>query len=113
MLENAVAIWLKQHYEEEVYYIKSSTTGIDVDFYIPSEHAAIQVCLNLNDQSANREVSNLLKASAMMPDLERLIIVTSEGTSSRLIDHSEIELIPMDVFLLKGLKSKKGCSGGE
>ncbi len=106
LLENAVAIWLKQHYGEEVYYIKSSATGIDVDFYIPSEHAVIQVCLDLNDQSANREVSNLLKVSAMMPDLERLIIVTSEGTPSRLIGHSEIELFAIDVFLLKGLKSK-------
>ena len=103
LLENAVAVWLRAHYGEEVCYLKSSTTGLDIDFYIPSEHTAIQVCLQVNDQSAGREIGNLLKASATMSDVRRLIIITSEGTPSRLPDHSEIELIPVDVFLLKGL----------
>ena len=103
LLENAVAIWLRRHYGEEVCYLKSSTTGLDIDFYIPSEHTAIQVCLQVNDQSAGREVGNLLKASATMPDLSRLIVVTSEGSVSRHPDHPEIELIPIDFFLLKGL----------
>ena len=85
-------------------YLKSSTTGLDIDFYIPSEQTAIQVCLQVNDQSAGREVGNLLKAAAIMPDLCRLIIVISEGSPSRHPDHAEIELIPIDVFLLKGLK---------
>lgn len=104
LLENAVAVWLRKHYGEEVSYLKSSATGLDIDFYIPSEHTAIQVCLQVNDQSAGREVGNLLKAAAIMPDLCRLIIVTSEGSPSRHPDHAEIELIPIDVFLLKGLK---------
>ena len=103
LLENAVAIWLRQHYGEEVCYLKSSTTGLDIDFYIPSERFAIQVCLQVNNQSAGREVGNLLKASATMPDFSRLIIVTSEGSPTRHPDHPEIELIPIDVFLLKGL----------
>ena len=103
LLENAVAVWLRKHYGEEVCYLKSSTTGLDIDFFIPSEHTAIQVCLQVNDHSADREIGNLLKASAIMPDLNRLIIVTSEGACSRHPDHSEIELIPIDVFLLKGL----------
>lgn len=44
-----------------------------------------------------------LKASSLMPDLNRLIIVTSEGSLSRHPAHPEIELIPIDIFLLKGL----------
>lgn len=103
LLENAVAIWLKQHYGEEVCYLKSAVTGIDVDFYIPSEHVAIQVCSHLNDHSSDREVNSLLKASAAMPDLDRLLIVTLEETSPAYSDHSDIELIPIDLFLLKGL----------
>ncbi len=102
LLENAVAVWLRKHYGEEVCYLKSSATGLDVDFYIPSEHAAIQVCLQVNDQSAGREIGNLLKAAESMPDLSRLIIVTSEGVPARHPDHPEIEMIPIDVFLLKG-----------
>ena len=101
--ENAVAVRLRQCYGEEICYLKSSATGLDVDFYIPSEHTAIQVCLEINDHSADREIGNLLKASAGMPDLNRLVIVTSEGSLSRYPPHPEIELIPIDVFLLKGL----------
>ncbi len=102
LLENVVAIYLKQHYGDEVCYIKSSVTGLDIDFYIPSEQTAIQVCLDLNDQSSDRETGNLLKASSLMPDLNRLIIVTSEGTPSKHPDYPEIDLIPIDVFMLKG-----------
>ncbi|MBQ3705728.1 MAG: ATP-binding protein [Clostridia bacterium] len=102
LLENAAAIYLKQHYGEEVCYIKSSVSGLDIDFYIPSEQTAIQVCLDLNDQSSDREISNLLKASSLMHDLDRLIIVTSEGTPSKHPDYPEIDLIPIDIFLLKG-----------
>lgn len=103
LLENAVAIWLKRHYAEEVCYIQSASTGIDIDFYIPSEHAAIQVCLQLNDQSSEREIDNLMKASANMPELKRLMIVTAEGTASKRLDPSPIELVPIDLFLLHGL----------
>ena len=100
LLENAVAVCLKQRYGEEVCYIKSALTGIDIDFYVPSEHAAIQVCLDLNHQSSEREINSLIKASASMQDLNRLLIVTSEGTASRHPDYPEIELVPIDLFLL-------------
>ena len=102
LLENAVAVWLRQHYGEEVCYLKSSVTGLDIDFYIPSEQTAIQVCLQLNDQSADREINNLLKASDAMKELTRLIIVTSEGAISQHPQYPQITLIPIDAFLLKG-----------
>ena len=38
-----------------------------------------------------------------LPEIKRLIIVTSEGKAARHPEHPEIELIPIDVFLLKGL----------
>ena len=101
LLENAVAIWLKRCCGEDVFYLKSSVTAIDVDFYLPSAQTALQVCLQLNDQSADREIGNLLKASAAMPELKRLIIVTAEGAAARHSDHPEIELLPIDSFLLQ------------
>ena len=103
LLENAVAVWLKQHYGDEVYYIKSAATGLDVDFYIPAERTAIQVCLQLNDQSSDREIDNLIRASTYMSDLERLIIVTYDEAMSNHPDLSGIEILPIDVFMLKGL----------
>ncbi len=104
LLENAVAIWLKQHYGDEVCYIKSAVTGLDIDFYIPSEHTAIQVCLQLNDQSSDREIDNLIKASACLPDLNRLIIVSYDEAALKHPEHSRVEVLPIDVFMLKGLR---------
>lgn len=104
LLENAVAVWLKQHYGDEVYYIKSAATGLDIDFYLPSEHTAIQVCLQLNDQSSEREIDNLIKASANMPDLEKLIIVTYDEAMSNNPVPSKVKVLPIDVFLLKGFR---------
>ena len=78
-------------------------TGLDIDFYIPSEHTAIQVYLQLNDQSSDREIGSLLRASAAMPDIRRLVVITAEGKPGRHPLHEEIEWIPIDVFLLKGL----------
>ena len=75
-------------------------------FCIPSEHAIIQVCLQLNDQSSDREIDNLIKASAYLSDLERLIIVTYDESVLNDPDLSKIEVLPIDVFLLKGLGSK-------
>ena len=103
LLENAVAIWLKQHYGDEVCYIKSAVTGLDIDFYILSEHTAIQVCLELNNQSSGREIDNLIKASACIPDLNRLIVITYDETDLMHPDRDKVEVLPIDVFMLKGL----------
>ncbi len=107
LLENAAAVWLKRHYGDELCYIKSAATGLDIDFYIPSEHAAIQVCLQLNDQSSDREIDNLIHASACMPDLTRLILITTDEASSNRPDCSRIEIIPIDIFMLNGLGQSK------
>ena len=59
----------------------------------------------MNDQSSGREIDNLIKASACMSDLERLIIVTYDEAMSNDPDLSKVEVLPIDVFLLKGLGS--------
>ncbi len=49
-----------------------------------------------------REINSLLKAKASMEDMDCLLIITSE---SRLMEHpihSEIELIPIEQFQLRG-----------
>ncbi len=101
LLENAVAVHLRQNYGEELCYLKSSKTGIDVDFYIPSCKTAIQVCTEINETSHDREVNNFLKASEVMPDIQRRIIITSEGEAPAYLD-TRIEMIPIDAFLLNG-----------
>ena len=85
LLENLVAINLRNLYGDKLYYIKSVKTGIDVDFYIPHENLAIQVAYSLEDDAREREVNNLRKLARENPGT-RLVIVT----------HSEEELIETD-----------------
>lgn len=102
LLENLVAISLHQEYEDRLYYLKSSKTGIDIDFYLPEEHTAIQVAYQLSNKNAyNREVNNLLKLAKESDQPHRLIIVSLEEEDTLHIDDHEIEVIPLYRFLLR------------
>ena len=54
ILENAVAAALYQKYQDRVFFIKSSKTGLDIDFFIPEEKTLIQVAYSLNDSSKRK-----------------------------------------------------------
>lgn len=99
LLENTVAVYLKRKYEDEVYYFKSSQTGIDIDFYIPEQKTAIQVAYKLGD-AEERETRSLFHLAEKSKDIEKFIIVTNE--EERIIEKNgiEIEVIPIHKFLL-------------
>lgn len=101
LLENAVADKLHRDHGDEVYYFKSSTTGIDIDFYIPSENTAIQAAYDLNDDSYDRETSSLVKFRHHQESHDvRCIIVTYEHEGRLQIDGTDIEVIPLYKFLM-------------
>ncbi|MDE1810639.1 MAG: ATP-binding protein, partial [Candidatus Micrarchaeota archaeon] len=60
LLENLVAIHLK-NYSMECYYYKSSTDS-EADFVVPKEKLAIQVCYELNSGNMEREAKGLIEA---------------------------------------------------
>ena len=99
LLENTVAVYLKRKYEDEVYYFKSSQTGIDIDFYLPEQKTAIQVAYKLGD-AEERETRSLFHLAEKSKDIEKFIIVTNE--EERIIEKNgiEIEVIPIHKFLL-------------
>ena len=99
LLENAVAVYLKRKYEEEVYYFKSKQTGIDVDFYLPNEKTAIQVAYELGD-AEERETRSLLSLSEKTDDIKRFIIVTNEEEKIIEKNNIKIEVVPIHKFLL-------------
>lgn len=77
-LENLVAIQLVHRYDyDEVYYFESN---IEVDFYIPSENLAIQVCYSLeaNFDTRERELGAFTKLRKFLPDAKCLVITNSE-----------------------------------
>ena len=99
LLENAVAIYLKRRFGEEVYYFKSTQTGIDIDFFIPEEDCAIQVAYSL-ETAEDRETKSLVSFAEKTKGIRRLIIVTNEEERTITKDGLTIEVIPVYKFII-------------
>jgi len=100
LLENLVAINLLRKYgrSDAVFFYNK---GIEVDFYIPDEATAIQVCYNLDnsDGTFDREVGALLKLSNVL-ECNKLMIITRDNERTLEVDNKTIEVIPVWKWLL-------------
>ncbi len=100
LLENLVAINLLRKYgrNDAVFFYNK---GIEVDFYIPDEATAIQVCYNLDnsDGTFDREVGALLKLSSVL-ECNKLMIITRDNEQTLEIDNKTIEVITAWKWLL-------------
>lgn len=100
LLENLVAVNLLHKYgrSDAVFFYNR---GIEVDFYIPDESLAIQVCYNLDnsDGTFERETSALLKLSNVL-ECKKLMVITRDSEQILEIDHKVIEVIPVWKWLL-------------
>lgn len=101
LLENAVAVYLTQNHPQDVFYLKSPKTGIDIDFYVPSARQVVQVAYSIQGDAYEREVGNLKKFAATTTETHRYVIVTYE--EEKIINDSDvkIEVVPLMKFLLK------------
>ena len=99
LLENAVAVYLKRQYEE-VWYLKSAQTGVDVDFYVADTGTAVQVAYSIAGEARAREVANLVKLSKNRKDLMRCLIVTYEEEEILEEDGLTIEVVPAYKYLM-------------
>jgi hypothetical protein len=101
LLENLVAINLLRKFgrNDTVFFYNK---GIEVDFYIPEETTAIQVCYSLdnNDGTFDREVKALLKITEVL-ECSKLLILTRDSEQVLEIDKKSIEVIPVWKWLLK------------
>ena len=98
LLENIVAINLKRLYGDDVYYFRKN---IEVDFYLPSQSALMQVSYSISDtETKRREMESLLKAAEYL-DAKSLIIITM--AEEEVIDKNDrqIKLIPLWKWLLE------------
>jgi predicted AAA+ superfamily ATPase len=100
LLENLVAINLLRKYgrSDAVFFYNK---GIEVDFYIPDEATAIQVCYNLDnsDGTFDREVGALFKLSSVL-ECNKLMIITRDNEQVLEVDNKTIEVIPAWKWLL-------------
>ncbi|GHT31214.1 hypothetical protein FACS189434_00560 [Bacteroidia bacterium] len=101
LLENIVAIGLLRKYRREdfVYFYNKN---IEIDFYIPENQTAIQVCYNLDssEETFNREVNALLKITQVL-DCEKLLIITRDTERTIELDGKIIEVVPVWKWLLE------------
>ncbi len=101
LFENLVAIALKQRYNEKLYYLKSSKTKIDIDFFIDEENIAIQATYSMeNPLTFEREVGQLKKLDETNPGKYKLIVVTMNESKIIPLEHNEIRVVKLHDFLL-------------
>lgn len=103
LLENEIAVALHDTFGDSVHYLKSRTTGIDVDFYVPEAGMAVQVAHSLSDSARIREVGNLVKLAKVDENAQRLLIVTQSDEGNINKDAVSIEVKPAWKFVLQDL----------
>lgn len=100
-LENLLAIHMHRLYGDSVYFLKSSATGVDVDFFVEETGEAIQVTKELNADSEKREVTNLLRLARKSDIVRKLTIITDEQEEDIQQDGFEIRVLPAYKYLLR------------
>lgn len=93
LLENQVAIQLRRLYDNAVYFYHH---GIEVDFYVPDEQLAVQVCYSLHDAAAReREVGALIKMSKQI-EIKKMIVITKDEEETIVSEQGiNIEVTPV------------------
>lgn len=103
LLENEVAVAMRDAFGDGLHYLKSPKNGIDVDFYVPEQGLAVQVAYALSESAQPREVNSLVKLARIDESAQRLIIVTKEEEGEIAKDGTHIEVKPAWKFLLQDL----------
>lgn len=103
LLENEVAVAMRDTFGEGLHYLKSPKHGIAVDFYVPEQGLAVQVTYSLSESAKPREVGNLVKLARIDKSIQRLLIVTKEEEGEIIEGGIRIEVKPAWKFLLQDL----------
>lgn len=101
LLENLIAIKLFQNNPNDIYYLKSEKTNIDIDFFIPETETAIQVAYSISKISNNREIESLVKLASEMDEVKNFIIITKEEEQILEVSGITIKVIPALKWLLQ------------
>ena len=98
LLENQVGIRLRQRYGDEIYYFQGNT---EVDFFLPEQQQAIQVCYSLSDvETRKREINALMNISKRL-EIKKYTIITKDEEDNFSEGAIEINVIPIWKWLLE------------
>ena len=101
LLENEVAVAMRDVFGEELRYLKSPKNGIDIDFYVQGQGLAVQVAFALSESARSRELSSLVKLAKVDDTAQRFVVVTKEDEDEIIKDGVRIEVLPAWKFLLQ------------
>lgn len=101
LLENQVAIALRDAYGEGLHYLKSPKHGIDIDFYVPDAGAAVQVAYSIEGDARAREVGNLVKLHHVDASVTSFVIVTKDETEDIETGGIVIRVVPAWRYVLE------------
>ncbi len=97
LLENQVAIRLRQLYGDRVFFYNQN---VEVDFVVYDEGLAYQVSYSLNDpDTEKREVDALVKLNKVLP-MRQLTIITKEEERNIEVGDVSIHVIPVWKWML-------------
>ena len=97
LLENQVAIRLRQLYGDKVYFYNK---GIEVDFVVFDESLAIQVSYSLSDsETEKREVDALIRLNKVLP-MRKMLIISKDEEREIKRDDITIQVVPIWKWLL-------------
>lgn len=100
LLENMVAIYLYERYEDDLYYYNGN---IEVDFCLFEQGKAIQVSYDIHDEATYKRETKALLAYAKRFDCKDLFIITMDSEDEISIEDHVIHVLPLWKMLLKGI----------
>lgn len=99
LLENLVAVTLRNTYGEELYYLKSKT--LNADFFVPERQTVFQVAYSLENTTGTRETDALVKASQTLSEAKHFVLITYEEEKTLETGGIQIAVIPVWKWLLQ------------
>jgi predicted AAA+ superfamily ATPase len=97
LLENQVAIRLRQEYGDELHFFQGKT---EVDFYLPESKTAIQVAYSMQDtDTRKREINGLVELSQSF-EIKKCLIITKDDEETITRSGVDIQVIPVRKWLL-------------
>lgn len=97
LLENMVAIGLKQKYGDELYYLRRK---YEVDFYIPPAKLMVQVAFDLDNPATEaREIKSMLSL-ASDAETHKMMIITLDHEKEIFVGNQKIIVCPVWKWLL-------------
>lgn len=101
LLENLVAVSLYRRYNDRLFFYRKN---IEVDFIIPDQDTAIQVCYNIRESDTyEREVGALITLNKYKP-MRHNIIITRDEEYIHETNDIRIEVVPIWKWLLSEMQ---------